>query len=95
MTAGVIAELGRVRNAVAHVIETALVEQIHDQLELVHALEVSHFWLVSSFYEGLEARLDQFANPAAKEQLARRTSRFRFLRQMLFQSHRLGFHRCP
>ena len=36
----VIAELGRVRHRVAHQAEAAPVEQIHDQLQLVQALEV-------------------------------------------------------
>ena len=57
------------RDAVAHVVEAALVEQVDDQLQLVHALEVGHLGLVAGFDERLEARLHQRADAAAEDGL--------------------------
>src|SRR5215471_119112 len=50
-TARVVPVLRGVRDGVPHVREPTLVEQVHDQLHLVHALEVGHL--------GLIARLDE------------------------------------
>ncbi len=54
--AGVVAVLGRVRDAVAHVVQAALVEQVDDQLQLVHALEVGHLGLIAGLDERLDSR---------------------------------------
>ena len=67
--AGVVAVLGRVRDAVAHVVEAALVEQVDDQLQLVHALEVGHLGLVAGLDQRLERRLDEGAHAAAEHAL--------------------------
>ena len=67
--AGVVAEFGRVGDAVPHVVEAALVEQVHDQLQLVHAFKVGHFGLITGFDEGLEARFDELADAAAEDDL--------------------------
>ena len=67
--AGVVAVFGRVRHAVAHVGEAALVEQVDDQLQLVHALEVGHLGLVARFDQRLEAGLHQRARAAAEDGL--------------------------
>ena len=67
--AGVVAVLGGVANGVAHILEAALVEEVHYELELVHTLEVGGFGLVSSLDEGLECTLDQLGDAAAEDGL--------------------------
>ena len=67
--AGVVAELGRVRDAVPHVVQAALVEQVDDQLQFVHAFEVGHFRLVAGFDQRFERGLDQGADAAAQDDL--------------------------
>ena len=67
--AGVVAVLGRVRDAVAHVVEAALIHQVDDQLELVQALEVGALGLVAGLDQRLEAHLDQGADAAAEDDL--------------------------
>ena len=67
--ARVVAELGRVRDAVAHVVEAALVHQVDDQLELVQAFEVGALGLISGLDQGLEPHLDQGADAAAEDDL--------------------------
>ena len=67
--AGVIAELGRVGDAVAHVVQPALVDQVDDQLHLVDALEVGHFGLIAGLDERLETGLHQRADAAAEHGL--------------------------
>ena len=68
-TAGVVAELGGVGDAVAHVIEAALIHQVDDQLQLVQALEIGALGLVAGLDQGLEAHLDQGAHAAAEDDL--------------------------
>ena len=67
--AGVVAELGGVRDAVPHVVEAALIHQVDDQLQLVQALEVGALGLVAGLDQGLEAHLDQGADAAAEDDL--------------------------
>src|SRR5712691_4261401 len=67
--ARVVAVLGRVGDGVAHVRETALVEQVDDQLHLVHALEVGDLRLVARLDERLERCLDQVRDAAAQGRL--------------------------
>ncbi len=67
--AGVVAELGRVRHAVSHVVQAALIEQVDDQLQFVHALEVGHFRLIAGFDQRFEGGLDQSADAAAEDDL--------------------------
>ena len=54
---GVVAVLGGVGDAVAHVVEAALVKEVDDELELVHAFEVGHLGLVAGFDERFETGL--------------------------------------
>ena len=68
-TADVVTILGRVADAVPHVAQAALVEQVDDQLQLVHALEVGHFRLIARFDQRIETRFDQFADAAAEDDL--------------------------
>src|SRR5215470_6205693 len=64
--AGVVAILRGVRDRVAHVGEAALVEQVHDQLHLVHALEVRDLGLVPGVDQRLVGGLDQVRHAAAE-----------------------------
>src|SRR4029450_1296922 len=57
--AAVVTELRGVGHRVAHVREPALVEQVDDQLQLVHALEVGDLGLVARLDERLKGRLAQ------------------------------------
>jgi hypothetical protein len=46
-----------------------LVDEIHDELELVQALEVGDFRLIARIDQGLEARADELAAAAAEDGL--------------------------
>src|SRR5439155_5910336 len=65
----VVAVLRRVRDRVAHVRETALVDEVDDELHLVHALEVRDLGLVAGLDERLERRLHELADAAAEDDL--------------------------
>jgi hypothetical protein len=58
-----------VAHRVTHVVEAALVHQVDDQLQLVHALEVGDLRLVARLDEGLEPGLDERADAAAQHGL--------------------------
>ena len=60
------AEGGRTR---AHVGDAALVDQVHDQLHLVQALEIGHLGGVAGLDQGLVAALDQLDQAAAEHDL--------------------------
>src|SRR5437879_583800 len=66
---GVVAVLGGVAHRVAHVAEAALVDEVDDELHLVHALEVRDLGLVARVDEGLPARLHELADAAAEDDL--------------------------
>src|SRR5450756_3160579 len=68
-TGGVVAHLGRVAHGVAHHLEAAPIDQVHDQLHLVETLEVGGFRSVAGFHQGVEAGLDQFGDAAAQHRL--------------------------
>src|SRR5205814_4459352 len=68
-TRRIVAPLRGVADRVAHVGETAAIEQVDDQLQLVHALEVGDLRLVARVDERLEARLHQRADAAAQHRL--------------------------
>src|SRR6266540_4475345 len=65
----VVAVLGRVRDRVAHPLEAALVDHVHDHLELVEALEVGDLRLVAGLDQRLETGLDERAGAAAQHHL--------------------------
>src|SRR5579863_3927073 len=65
----IVAKFGGVTDGVTHVAHAALVHQIHDQLHLVHALEVGDFRLVAGVDKCLEACADQRGDAAAKHRL--------------------------
>src|SRR4051794_30357702 len=62
----VVAPLGGIGHAVAHPRQTALVDQVDDQLELVHAFEVRDLRLVACGDERFEPVADQLGDPAAE-----------------------------
>jgi hypothetical protein len=67
--ADVIAPLGCIRNAVAHVGKAATIDEVDDELELVEDFEVGALGLVAGFDEGLESALDEGADAAAEDGL--------------------------
>ena len=67
--ARVVAELGRVGDRPAHVLEAALVHQVDDQLQLVEALVVGDLGLVAGRDERLEPGADQLGRAAAEHGL--------------------------
>ncbi len=75
----VIAPLRGVADAVAHVVEAALVHEVHDELQLVQALEVGDLRLIPGLHQGLEAGLHQLADAAAEHRLLTEEVGFRFL----------------
>src|SRR5580692_1686416 len=56
--ASVIAMFGRVADGIAHVVQAPAVHQIHNQLQFMHALEISDLRLVTRLDESFEAGLD-------------------------------------
>ncbi len=65
----VLAVLGGVRHRVVHGRDAALVDQVDDQLHLVHALEIGHLGRVAGLDQGLEAGLHQLDHAAAQHRL--------------------------
>src|SRR5215203_4591658 len=52
-----------------HALDAVLVHQVHDQLQLVQALEVGEARVIARLHEGLEAGTDQLCRPAAQHRL--------------------------
>ena len=67
--ADVVAVLGGVADAEAHEVEAAAVQQVDDQLQLVHRLEVRELRLVAGLDERLEGHLDERRGAAAEDRL--------------------------
>src|SRR2546422_592073 len=65
----VVAVLGGVAHRVAHVAEAAFIDEVDDELHLVHALEVRDLGLVARVDEGLPARLHELTDAAAEDDL--------------------------
>src|SRR5690606_32597745 len=63
------AVFGRFRDEVVHLGDAALVEQVHDQLQFVQALEIGDLGLVAGLDQGVEALDDQLLGPAAQHGL--------------------------
>src|SRR5712675_116134 len=55
---GVVALLGGVADRIAHVAEATAINEIDDELQLVHAFKVSDFGLITCFNQGVEPGLD-------------------------------------
>src|SRR5690606_32111885 len=62
----------------------ALVDEVNDKLELVQALEVSHFWCVTRFHQRFEAGLDQLDRTAAEHRLFPEQVSFGFFAEIGF-----------
>ena len=69
LAAGVVAELGRVGDRVAHAREPVLPHQVDDQLQLVEALVVRDLGRVAGLDERLEAGADELGRAAAEDGL--------------------------
>src|SRR5512143_351085 len=67
--AGQIAILGRVTDRVAHIRDAALIDQVHDELELMQAFEVGHLGSIPGFDKGLITGHDECCGPAAEHRL--------------------------
>ena len=65
----VFAVFGGVRHRIVHVGDAALVDQVDDQLHLVHALEIGHLGRVAGFDQRLVAGLHQLDQAAAQHGL--------------------------
>ncbi len=89
----IIAPFCRIADRVAHVVEAALIEQVDDQLQFVHTLEVRDLGLIASLDQRVEARLDQFRHTTAQHGLFAEQVGFGFLGEGGFQHARAG--RCP
>ena len=50
-------------------VESALIHQVDDQLELVQALEVGALGLITGFHQGLEGHLHRGMTPPAEDNL--------------------------
>src|SRR6266404_1178623 len=66
---GVVALLCGVADGIAHVAEAAAIDEVDDQLQLVHAFKVGHFGLVACVDESVEAGFYQLADASAKNRL--------------------------
>ena len=67
--ADVVAPLGGLGDRPAHLLQAALVHEVHDQLQLVEALEVRDLRLVARLDQRLETGLDQSGGAAAQHGL--------------------------
>src|SRR5881628_3647895 len=67
--AGYVAILGRGADRVAHVGDAALVDQVHDQLHLMQALEIGHLRRIARLHQRLVPRLDERRQPPAQHHL--------------------------
>ncbi len=66
---GDVAVLGGIADGIAHVRDPALVDEVHDELELVEALEVCHLGRVARLDQRFEPGLDQCCCAAAQNGL--------------------------
>ena len=69
LSPGKIPILRSVANRIAHISQTTLVDEIHDQLDFVHALKIRHLRWITRVHQGLISRLDQGREPAAQDRL--------------------------
>src|SRR5690606_33466322 len=70
----------------AHPGETLLVHEIDDELQLVEALEVGHFRLVTGFHQHFEARLHEGGSATAKHALLTEEVGHGFLAEVGFEN---------
>src|SRR5438046_3520029 len=86
----VVAVLRGVADRVAHELHAAAIHQVHDQLELVHALEVGDLRRVSGSREGLDPGLAQRGDAAAQDGLLAEQIGLRFLAERRLEHARAG-----
>src|SRR5690606_5638370 len=79
--AGHVAVGGGLADELVHLAQPAFVEQVHDQLELVHALVVRDLGLVTGFHQRLETGDDELRGAAAEHRLLAEEIRFGLLRE--------------
>ncbi len=60
---------GRVTDELVHLAKTTLVQQVHDELELVHDFVIRHFRLVSGLHERFEPGNNKFRRTSAQNGL--------------------------
>src|SRR5690606_37834566 len=84
----VFAPLGSVRDRVVHVGDAAFVDQIHDQLHFMQALEVGHFRRITSLNQNFETGADQLNDAAAKNSLLTEQVGFAFFLEGGFDNAR-------
>ena len=89
-TAGVIAVFCGVADRVPHELHPAAIHQVHDQLQLVHALEVGDLRCVPCGRERLETGLDQRGNAAAQDGLLAEQIGLRLLAERRLEHARAG-----
>ncbi len=78
-TAREVAVLRGVADVLVHLLEAAFVQQVDDELHLVHALEVRDLGLVAGLDQRLEAAHDELRGAAAQHGLLAEQIRFGFL----------------
>src|SRR5712672_1690143 len=83
---GVVALLGGIADRIAHVAEATAINEIDDQLQLVHAFKVGHFGLIARLNQGVKASFDQFADTAAKNGLLTKKIGLGFFGERRFQN---------
>ena len=66
LSARQVAVLGGVRDRVAHAAQSTFVDQVHDQLHLMQALEIGDLGRVAGFHQSFETLLDQRSQAAAQ-----------------------------
>src|ERR1700682_4453946 len=78
---GIVALFGGVAHGIAHVAEATTVNEVDDEFEFVHALEVGHFGLIAGLNQSVESRLDELADAAAEDGLLAEEVGFGFFRE--------------
>src|SRR5215471_18066108 len=87
-TSSVVTVFGRIAHRISHVTQTALIEQIDNELQLMEAFEISDFRLVSRFNQRLEGHFHQRADAAAKDGLLAEEIAFGFFFESRFDNAR-------
>lgn len=90
----VLAELGGVGNHGIHLLDAAVVDQIHDQLGFMHAFKIGHFRGITGFRQRFKAVLHQVHQTAAKHVLFAEQVFISFLGHRAFQHAAAGQAFC-
>ena len=88
--AGQVAIFGGVADRKAHIVEPALLDQVHNHLEFVQALEIGHFRGIAALHQGLKGGLNQGGYAAAEDGLLPEKVGFGFILESSFQNAGLG-----